>query len=183
MKFGITHFLLILILIAGCSKRTTLEDELSCSRFISLAWVTQRTDIHKNFKIDIPSTWKHKLYYDDYQSAIFMADTLKELTKTYILDASWKHGELNLDEAFEATISNQNSLALIKSNFEEYKGYPSYWNISKGKKKGFTYHIFEMFMKTSVDTYLEVKIDFYGEELVDERLCEALNILSTIEFI
>lgn len=179
MQFRIIYFILLLILSIGCSKRLTLENELSCSRFISFSKTTQHTDINKNFKINIPNHWKHKLYFDDYQSAIFMADTIKPLKETYIIDTSFKYGELVLDESFKSKVDNAN-LTVLKSNFESFHEKSCYWQISKGEKNGFKYHLFNLFIKMSVDTYIEVKTEFYGEELVDERLCEAFAIINTL---
>ena len=117
MKFTLPFFLILLIFITGCSKKISLEDELSCPKLVSFSKTTQRTDFQNNFKLSIPNNWKYKLYYDDYQSAIFMADTIKELTETFIIDASWKYGALSFDASFETLFENKNSFQIIKSNF------------------------------------------------------------------
>lgn len=183
MKFKILLFSLLLIFITGCTKKLSLEDELVCSKLGSFSKATQRTDFQNNFKISIPNNWKYKLYYDDYQSAVFMADTIKQLTETFIIDVSWKYGALNLDASFETLIQSKTSFQIIKSNFEEYKEFSSYWNVSKGIKNDFPYHVFNMFIQTSEEAYLEIKTEFYGEELVDERLCNAFEIINTLEFL
>ena len=182
MHFRIIYFLSFLIFFTGCSKRISLEDELSCSRFTSFQNATQFSDFHKNFSINIPSGWKHKFYYNDYQSAIFMADTIKPLKETYIIDTSWKYGELILDESFKSKVKSD-QLVVLKSNFEPFLDKASYWQISKGTKNGYTYHLFNLFIKTSVDTYLEIKIEFYGKNLVDERLCASFALIKSIQIL
>ena len=183
MKINFTFFLILIIPFLSCTKKLSLQEELSCSVSSLFADTFERKDMHKNFKIDIPKTWKHQLYYDDYQSSVIMADTIKELTETFILDAAWKNGDLQLNDSFEKSILNANSYPIIKSNKEQFRELPCYWYISKGTKNDFTYHIFNLFIKTSEENYLEFKAEIYGEELVDERLCEAIAVINSVEII
>jgi hypothetical protein len=46
------------------------------------------------------------LYYDDFKSQIYAADTAKQLTETYILDVAWHQGELTLDDALAKKITD-----------------------------------------------------------------------------
>ena len=183
MKINFILFLILMISFLSCTKKLSLQEELDCSILSLFSDTFERKDMHKNFKIDIPRSWKHQLYYDDYQSSIFMADTIKELTATFILDVAWKNGGLKLNDSFEKSIVNTSSYTIMKSNIEQFKGLPCYWNVSKGTKNNYTYHLFNLFVKSSDHTYLEIKTEIYGEEMVDERLCEALNIINSVKIL
>lgn len=183
MKINITLFLILMIPFLSCTKKLSLQDELDCSIPSLFTDTFEREDMHKHFKIDIPKTWKHQLYYDDYQSSVIMADTIKELIATFILDVTWKNGDLKLNDSFEESIQNTSSYQIVKSNREQFKELPCYWHVSKGAKNDFTYHIFNLFIKTSEEKYLEFKTEIYGEEMIDERLCEAMRIINSVEII
>ena len=180
-KFGFFFFLLIIAI--SCSKRTSLADELTCRKFQSLGDTENKQDFNKKFEIKIPVNWKHKGYFDDYQSSLFAADTLKQLTETYILDVAYKNGEINIGDSFSVQLNKNNALEVLKSNTEKFKDYTSYWQVSKGEKNGYPYHLFNMFIETSKQGYIEIKSEFYGEKLVDERLCESLGIISTLKIL
>ena len=183
MNFKLFYFFILLIGVFSCSKKITLENEMDCSNFISIARSNKKTDINKNFTIEVPKTWKHHLYYDDTQSTIFMADTIKELVETYIIDISKKNGELSINQEFEDTLNNQTDLTILKSNFENFKELPAYWKLSRGTKKNFTYHIFNLFVKISEVTYIEIKTEIYGDKNVDERLCESFKLINSLEIL
>lgn len=180
-KFGIFFFFLIIVF--SCSKRTSLSDELACSKFQSFGKTETKHDFNKNFEIDIPINWKYKSYFDDYESSIFTADTIKQLTETYILDVAYKNGDININDLFSTQLNKNNSFEVLKSNIEEYKGYNSYWQVSKGEKNGYSYHLFNLFIESSEQGYIEIKSEFYGSELVDERLCESLEIINSLKII
>ena len=183
MNFKTFQFIILLLNIYSCSKKISLEDEMNCSNFLSIPERIERTDINKNFTIEVPKSWKYNLYYDDTQSTIYMADTIKELLQTYIIDVSSKNGELNLDQSFRENMNNQTDLTSIKSNFEKFKQLSSFWNVSKGTKNNFTYHIFNLFIKTSEVTYIEIRTELYGDNNIDERLCESFNFINSLEIL
>lgn len=180
-KFGIFFFFLITVI--SCSKRTSLADELACHKFQSLGTTEIKQDFNKNFEIEIPINWKYKGYFDDYQSSIFAADTIKQLTETYILDVAYKSGEINIGASFLVQLNKNNPFEVLKSNTEKFKDYTSYWQVSKGEKNGYPYHLFNLFVEVSKQGYIEVKSEFYGSDLVDERLCESLEIINTLEIL
>ena len=39
-----------------------------------------------------------------------------------------------------------------------------------------------MYVQSSVQGYIEIKTEFYGVDLVDERLCESFAVINTLEF-
>ncbi len=180
-KFGIV--LLILITTVSCTEKTALETTFNCSNSVSFSGTKKVKDVKKNFTIVVPTNWKTQLYYDEFQSDIFTADTTKELSGTYILDTSWKLGELKLDTAFESKMLSSIDMTIVSSKFEDIQGKPAFWYVLKGKNKGFDYQILQIYIKTSVDTYLEIKTEVYGNENIEKRLCESIQIIKSIEFI
>ena len=183
MKFKFGIVLLILITATSCKEKTVLEANFNCSSSVSFSDTKTVKDVKKNFKINVPKNWKTQLYYDEFQSDIFTADTTKQLSETYILDTSWKLGELKLDTEFETKILSNSDLSIVNSKFENIQNIPAFWYVKKGEKKGFDYQVLHLFLKTSVDTYLEVKTEVYGDKNVEKRLCESIQLIKTLEII
>lgn len=183
MKFKFGIVLLILIATVSCTKKTVLETTFNCSSSLSFSETKKMKDVKKNFTMIVPTNWRTQLYYDEFQSDIFTADTTKQLSETYILDASWKLGELKLDTEFKNEVTSSTDLTIISSEFEDIQNKPAFWYVSKGKKNNFDYQVLNIYIKTSVDTYLEINTEVYGNENVEKRLCESINIIKTIEFI
>lgn len=182
MKFRFGIILLILITTVSCSKKTVLETTFDCSRS-SFSNVNEVKDVKNNFNIDIPTDWKINKYFDEFESSISTADTIKELTDTYIIDVSYKLGELELNQDFIDKVNTSSSLEITYSEFENIFNKPSFWYLSSGKKNNYEYHILSMYVKTGADSYLQISIELYGDENVEKRLCEAFSIIKTIELI
>ena len=96
---NIIFFSLIFLLISACSKQSEIGKKMNCSP-TTYKNTKEITDFNKNFILSIPSNWKTELYFDNYQSEIFTADTIKQLSETYILAASFNLGTLNFDSDF-----------------------------------------------------------------------------------
>lgn len=143
----------------------------------------EATDDFKNhFTIKFPKNWNTKLYYDDVVSSISSADTTISLTKTTIMDASFIVSPTAIDAAFINKIKNEN----IEQNLEEVKTQKttllsdaSYFNLAKGKRGKYQYHILNVFSKADKG-FLHVKTEVYGDSLVDERLCKAIQLIENI---
>lgn len=183
MKVKLVLLLSVLILIFSCSKKVSLEEDLSCSNFDLFLSTIEKSDVHNNFKIDIPKKWKYKFYYDDFQSSLFLADTLKQLTNTFILDIAYKNGELILNNQFVASLEKNSKHTIVKSNFEVFLDLDSYWQVVKGVKKNYPFHEFSMYIKISDLNYLQITSEMYGQELVDERICKMFSIINSLEII
>lgn len=175
------RFFLLAFVFVGCSEKLTLAKELACNNFPSFTSTITKSDFNNKFSIEIPNSWKHKGYFDDYQSSVFAADTVKELTDSYVLDVAYKYSTIQIDDSFQTKINKSNTLDVLKNNIETYKDSPSYWQVSKGVKNGYVLHEFHQFIQDGSEGFIEIKTEFYGEDLVDERLCEALRIINTIE--
>lgn len=177
--------LVVSLLILGCSNQSELENIFKCKSRSTLSSKTI-TDFNKNFKIDIPINWKTNLYYDEFQSEIFTADTTKQLTETYILTTSFKYGNLQFNTDFYTkndSIFKNLSLEKLNSGTIQFKGEPGYWIVVKGKKNGFSYQQFNLYILLSENTYFNATTEIYGDERIEARICESLAILSQIEFL
>jgi len=183
LKYKFIPFAILLVFTMSCTKKTALEEIINCSTTTFDADLKEYVDVNKNYKISIPNNWKVQKYYDNFQSDIFAADTLKQLTETYILDTSFKTGELQLNAEFGLKIKNSTSDEIVTSKFEVINEKFVFWYLTKGIKNNYEHHELTLYFKTSADTYLQVSVEIYGLEMVDERLCEAINLIKTIEFI
>jgi len=183
MKFRFITVFFILIIATSCNEKTALETILNCSSSFSLSKTKEVKDVKKNFKIHVPTNWKTELYYDEFQSAVFTADTTKQLTETFILDTTWKNGELILDSAFEEKIKSNLELIVITSQFENIHNKPAYWHHSKGIKNNFEFHLLDVYLKTSIDSYILISTQVYGNKDINKRFCESIQLIKTLEII
>ncbi len=182
---NIVFFSLIFLLISGCSKQSEIAKKMNCSSTIYKN-TKQISDFNKNFTLDIPSNWKTELYFDKHQSEIFTADTLKQLSETYILVASFNMGALNFDKDFhhqKDSVLKANNLKMIDSGDQSFKLKPSFWYISKGRKNNFDYHRFTVMSKLSENTFFLAYSEIYGAANIDKRICESISLLESIRFL
>ena len=83
--------------IISCGK-STLKQEFNCESSTIPYETKELRDVLKKFRATVPKNWKTQLYYDEYQSQLYSADTTRGLTEAYIIDVSWHQGDLILDE-------------------------------------------------------------------------------------
>ncbi len=183
------HKLIIIFLaitILSC-KKNDLKKDFNCGTSLTYSDTKVVQDVMKKFTIKFPKNWDTKLYYDEFQSEIYSADTSKSLTQTYILDVSWHQGELTFDKAFvqavKDTLAIKEKVSVVKSNFIRFKEKSGYWSLSKGKTGKYTYHFLQVYIKTHVDEYFTFTTKIYGDDRVEERLCESIALVDGIEFL
>ncbi|WP_460190724.1 hypothetical protein [Urechidicola sp. KH5] len=169
------------MLFLSCDKHTHgLYKDLACSTSAPNNTFTKQ-DYQKNFSIKIPRHWKHSGFSDELQSSIMAADTLKQLSESYILDIAFKNGEITIDQNFIETFNKQIPYDVIYNAVEPFKDHASFWQVAKGTKQGYNYHVFQQVIKKNATSFIELKIELFGDQLVDERLCEALTVISTLD--
>ncbi|MCB0474664.1 MAG: membrane lipoprotein lipid attachment site-containing protein [Flavobacteriaceae bacterium] len=185
MKQIILLFLAVFTL-AGCSENS-LKKEFDCKNASPDLPVKEYRDILKKFTLELPAKWKTQLYYDEYSSEIFSADTTKSLTKSYIFDVIWMQGELSIDDSFIANLNDslqqKEQLRTIRSGKMEFQKKPGYWNLSEGERAGHTYHYLQIFTKVEPDAYLTASTKVFGDSAINERLCESISLLDNIKFL
>lgn len=169
----------------SCTKKTELSKSFECKTY-KLENATKVYDFKKNFSMPIPNTWKTNLYYTEFQSEIFTADTIKQLSETYILDVSFNNGNLKFDPSFHKkndSLLASSTLSKIKEKTLKFQNKPAYWYVVKGFKNGFTYHQFNLFILNSENTYVIANSEIYGDNNIEDRICESISIIEKIEFI
>lgn len=177
---------LIVIVLISCSntKSGELSSSLGCkSKF--LYTTKTKVDFCKNFKIKVPKHWKTQLYYDAQTSEIFVADTTKQLTDTFILSSSFITNTLTIDSAFVKTYSQkmqQQQLYFVKGKLLTYKNKPAYWSMFKGIKNNRKIHQLSFFIKISDNTYFTANTEVYGTANIEKRICESVSIIEDITF-
>ena len=178
-------FIVALVSFLSCSNQSELSKKYACN-VSEIENSKTILDFNKNFKLTISSNWKTTLYFSEFESEVFTADTLKQLTESFILGTSFNLGTLNFNDDFQKktdSILASNNLQLINSGKELFKSKPAYWYVAKGKKNGFMYHQFNLITKQSENTYFNAYSEIYGEENITERICETISILEKIEFL
>ena len=182
------NFLLLFIFIfslVSC-KDDEIGKQLGCISSKSLSNTKVYIDALKKFKLELPKNWKTQLYVDDYKSEIYSADTTIELTSSFILDVAWHQGTIDFDDDFVqkfADIQLKNELLLIEQGKMTVKGFPAFYDHSKGHHNGFDYNFVQIYIKTDEDEYYTLSSKVYGIDNIDERLCTSLSILDGMEMI
>jgi len=178
--------LLFSVLLISCKEQTLLEKEFNCKSSYAFDKLEKVDDINKKFSLKVPEKWATKLFYNEYETNIMSADSLKSFSNTYILDVSVILGDLELNNNFSAKVIQElkdiEQLENLKFKFDKFKDLPSVWFLSKGKKGKYTYHYFQLFAKKNATEYFEISTKIYGDELIDERLCESIALIDKIEF-
>jgi len=173
-------------LLGSCAKND-LKSEFNCGPSTTNLELKEYRDVLKKFRASVPAHWKTQLYYDDYQSQLYSADTTKSLKETYIIDIAWHQGELAIDQFFDQTVRDtlaiKQQLSYIKSSLSQFKDRPAYWNLSKGKTGQLEYHFLQLYVKSAPDEYFTFTTKVYGDAKIDERLCESLALYEKITFI
>lgn len=170
--------------LASCKNNKALSNQFSCN-FPSFKNLEKITDMKKVFSVKYPKHWKTNLFYDEIQSSIYTADTTKQLTETTILDITLVSKSINFDTDFKLRHEQEslsNSLIQKTSEEIEMRGKPSYYSISKGLKGKFSYQICNVFIKMNEQNFIHAKAEIYGDSLVEERLCKAVNLIEGVTY-
>lgn len=182
-KIGI--FALLMLMIIACSRQNTLEKHFDCGS-ASFDKKTKKYDFHKNFSLDVPDHWQARYHYASAVSEIFLADTTKQFTETFIFNASFHNAALEFNASFHKNLDSVlrvNDLELVESHKTTFMEKESYWYLVKGQKYGYPMHQFNLMMKNSAATFFLTSTEIFGEEAVYERLCESVSLLKTIDFL
>ena len=180
------HYFSIIIIalsITSCSKPSDLQLDFNCKtqHFTNTEKVD---DVQNKFAITVPKHWKTSLFFNNYQTQIQTADTVKKFSETYILITALNNGDLQVNEAFKDKKIKQyeeDAFENAKYKFVTFKGKPSIWFLAKGRKLNKTYHYFQLFIKNSPTDYFEFTTEIYGDNLIDERLCESIALMGEFE--
>lgn len=179
-------FLIALSLLYSCNQKSELALYFNCNKDYGNYNLKTLSDINKNYSITFPDHWKSSLYFDEYQSDIYIADTTKSLTSTFILNISNKKGNLILDENFKTKLSselNLQNLQLIKIDTFQYLETKSYFVHAIGNKNNYSYNLIEIYKPSDINTFFDVKIELYGDNQINERICEAIYFTNLLQVV
>ncbi len=172
----------ILLLISSCNSGE-LTKVFNCNT-IKIYNLDSTDDFKKIFTVKFPKHWKTKLYYDDVISSVYSADTTLNLTKSVLIDVSFIANTASIDDNFIIKVKNDNTtmqLKEVQSKKIKFKKNNAYYNLAKGKKGKFDYHVLNLFSKGTMG-FLYVKTEIYGDSLVNERLCTAIRLIEKIQY-
>ena len=94
------------------------------------------------------------------------------------------HHTVFIDTTFgkKITTDNQNiGLFEVKTKNITLLKKPSYYGYAKDKKGNYPYHILNTFTKVTTDNFLHMKTEIYGDSLINERICKAINLIEKIQ--
>lgn len=186
IRFQTFLHLSILLVFSTCQKSNTeLSKLFSCEKTPSISNLESVTDFKNNFSIQTPKHWNTKLYYDNVQSEIFTADTIKALTDSFIMSYSARSSSLKINEKLKEKVqqkTEEHALETVKESFLTFKEHKSFVNLSKGTKRGMAFHVFQYYIKLNEDKYLLIKTEFYGAENFQTRFCESISLINKIQF-
>lgn len=180
------YLLLIPLFVFTSCQTNELGEHFECNTPAHFTNTKKFKDVLSKFKIDIPKYWKTQLYYDEFQSELYSADTTKQLSETYLVNISWHQGELNFDEKFKSNISkdlkDKGLLKVVKSGTVKFKKHNSYYNLSAGNSANLTYHYLQIYLKYKPDEYFTFTSKIYGDRNINERVCSSISIFNNIKF-
>ena len=175
--------LLVFVCLSACESKLKIVRELNCDP-TSYSNLEKVEDFKKLFTVEFPDHWKTNLYYDSLQSSVYTADTTRQLTETFLIDITHVDSKLILDDEgiqkFEESIKNQGFVTSDSYQFI-FQDLPSFYTRAKGKKRGFTYEVCNLFIQTGDAKYVHVKTEVYGDSLVDQRICNAFSLIEKIK--
>lgn len=180
--------LIIVLIVASslflsCAKKSEISKDFNC-KTVNFKNLEEIKDVKNLFSVEIPKNWKTNLYYDDSQSSIYTADTTKQLTETLLLDITNISKNINFNASFKLKQEQESlskKLIQVKSKETTIFNKPSYYTISKGKKRGYEYQVCHFFIKKNEQNFMLAKAEIYGDSIVNERLCNAFTLIEKIK--
>ncbi len=177
----ITCFLVLL----SCDKPSEISKNFNCNQKKHTDLETIE-DAKKTFTIALPKSWNTNLYVNEIQSSIYSADTTKQLTASFLLDITAINKKITLNDAFKLKKEHENltkNLIKVKSGETTLINYPTYYTVSRGKKKGFNYKVCHFFIKLNDEKFIIAKAEIFGNKDVDIRICNAISLIEKLRII
>ncbi|MGB0890891.1 MAG: hypothetical protein ACPGUU_00970 [Flavobacteriaceae bacterium] len=175
--------LLFTLLISSCKTKTDLEKDFNCST-PTVSKLETVKDMKSIFSLQLPKHWKTNLFYDSLQSSIYTADTTRQLTETTILDITLIQDSIALNQDLKLKFEQaqlQKKLIVTKSKNINLINKPSYYFLSKGNKNNYPYQSLDVYILMNESNFILAKAEVYGDSLVNQRLCEAINLIEKIK--
>ncbi len=177
---------LILLLVACQNNSLTKKLEFSCNSNTKLQGLDRQLDTRKSFEISVPSFWKKEFFIDATTSRFYCADTLKELQTTYFLDIAHYNEKLPklqlLQNKVKSAVFGKPEGKIVQEKEFLFKEKDTYYLYSTHTKNQIQTHTVELYMANKNNSFYRVTVDVYGNSKVEERICEALNLIENCSF-
>ena len=184
MKF--LYALLLCVVFFSCKKQATITNVIPCNSSTAFKHAKIIRDVKNNYEINIGENWKRELYFDDYQSRIYAADTTRSFSSSFIVDVTCFKGKIILDEAFKnqliANVKKQPKNYIIKEGFIELKELPGYFILSFENKHNTQIYTLTCYLTKGDDYYL-LKSTINGSENLDNNLCESIAVFNSLNLL
>lgn len=179
-------FLIFSVSLTSCSKDTISSNfNYNCNYNFEYPKLQTTKDTNGNFEIKIPFNWKKEFFMSDSETRLYFADTTRQLTEAFIIDIGLYNSPQKIEEEYLKEIkkeirNSKNAKVTDKTiTFQEKPGYILEIQLTEMNINKNSIHIY---LQNKNNSYYFIKIDAYGTELINKRLCEALQILDKIEF-
>ncbi len=183
-RFVILYYLLLISILSISCKKDLWEDMFGCDGH-DLTKKTEKVEgFKKNFTVSIPGHWKTELYYDAGHSVIMTADTTRFYTDAFTLDFTVVEGKMippgrllhGLDSVMRAS-----GFSVLRDTLFQNGGMPAALHWSRKGEADSQIHVLQYYLIIDPEKYLQTQCKIFGDKQVDERLCEALAVIKTIE--
>ena len=98
---------------------------------------------------------------------------ITHIQKEYNFNANFKNQLFKNDSIQELNLIKEKEITLLKK--------PAYYRVSKGFKGVYPYQIVNIYIKQNSNSAYHIKTEVYGDSLVNNRLCKAMQLINTLE--
>ncbi|ANW95682.1 hypothetical protein AXE80_05055 [Wenyingzhuangia fucanilytica] len=158
-------------------------DLFSCEQKTEIKNTRVVNDVHHNFKIKVGKNWKTELYFDDYQSRIYSADTTRNYSESFIIDITRFEGNITLSDNFRQHLMSQiKSIPrayIIKEGFIDFKDSAAYAIYSFQKKEDIVLYNIQCYL-TYPDHYFLLESKINGSQNLEKNTCESIAIFNSL---
>lgn len=181
-SFYVFLFIFFGTLMTSCSdKKISTLLQFNCEKNYEFSELQSTKDTRGNFEMKIPKSWKKELFVSQDVTRLYFADTTQQLNETYIIDIGLFFSATTIDSDFikktHNNIQQDKTLSLIEESGITFHKKSGFAIRTKNNELNFENNCIEIYLNNKNNSYYIIKIDAYGNENIDERFCEALQLL------
>ncbi|NJB81809.1 hypothetical protein [Wenyingzhuangia aestuarii] len=179
-------YFIIATLLFSCEQGPTIFDVVDCNSNTEFHHTKSIRDVKNGFEISIGENWKRELYFDDYQSRIYAADTTRSFSASFLIDITRFKGKIIIEEAFKNKISQQ-ILAkprtyIIKDKLITFKNKPAYAVYSFQKNATNASYTIQCYVADKEHYYL-LSSQINGSQNLAQNSCEIVSIFNSLKML
>ena len=185
-KFHYLLYCLSTVLLFSCKNEPSINDVISCTSDVDFHHSKIIRDAKNNFEINLGEHWKRELYFDDYQSRIYAADTTRNFSSSFIIDVTRFKGKIIIEEAFKNKITTQvlatPKTYIIQNSIIKFNDQPAYaiYYFHKNEEQ-VTYNI--QYYIADQEHYYLLSAQINGSQNFTKNNCEILQIFNSLKII